>query len=81
MSALTTRATEQLADLSVSRIKNRVRWGIPVPDDEEHVIYVWLDALTNYLTVLGYPWHEQRTTSLQEAWPAHWHVVGKDILK
>ncbi|KAI9102506.1 tRNA synthetases class I (M)-domain-containing protein [Phlyctochytrium arcticum] len=79
--ALTLRADEQLADLSVSRLRKRVSWGIPVPNDPDHVIYVWLDALANYLTVLGYPWETPSATSLQDAWPAQWHVVGKDILK
>lgn len=45
----------ELADLSISRLKSRVSWGIRVPNDDDHVIYVWLDALTNYLTVTGYP--------------------------
>ncbi|KAI8911925.1 tRNA synthetases class I (M)-domain-containing protein [Powellomyces hirtus] len=94
MLALTTRASEQLSDLSISRLRRRVEWGIPVPDDPDHVIYVWLDALANYLTVLGYPWstpkgsslpstasHDAAIAQLQDAWPAQWHIVGKDILK
>ncbi|KAJ1550533.1 methionyl-tRNA synthetase, partial [Nowakowskiella sp. JEL0078] len=64
----------EIADLSISRPKSRLQWGIPVPDDEDHVIYVWMDALTNYLTVCGFP------NSLI-GWPADWHVVGKDIIK
>ena len=44
-----------LKDLSISRHKNRLKWGIPVPNDEDHVMYVWLDALTNYITGVGYP--------------------------
>ena len=46
---------EDLPDLSVSRQRNRLQWGIPVPGDTEQTIYVWLDALVNYLTVAGYP--------------------------
>ncbi|XP_056133409.1 methionine--tRNA ligase, mitochondrial [Lampris incognitus] len=66
---------EDLPDLSVSRQRSRLQWGIPVPDDPEQTIYVWLDALVNYLTVAGYPdKHDQW-------WNAVHHVVGKDILK
>ncbi|MEO0347850.1 MAG: methionine--tRNA ligase, partial [Pseudomonadota bacterium] len=64
-----------LKDLSISR--TTFAWGIPVPDSDSHVIYVWLDALTNYLTVLGYPNNDQK---LQDFWPAT-HIVGKDILR
>ncbi|MEZ0323984.1 MAG: methionine--tRNA ligase [Hydrogenothermaceae bacterium] len=64
-----------LKDLSVSRRRDRVSWGIPVPFDENHTIYVWFDALTNYLTAVGYP------DKLNEFWPADVHVVGKDILR
>lgn len=63
-----------LADLSISRPSSRLSWGIPVPDDAEHSIYVWVDALTNYLTVAGYP-------ASASAWPADVHVVGKDIVR
>ncbi|KAJ3088230.1 methionyl-tRNA synthetase [Quaeritorhiza haematococci] len=79
--ALTVNAAEQLVDLSVSRLRSRLRWGIPVPNDSEHVIYVWLDALTNYLTVTGYPWSTPEMAVNKGAWPAHVHVVGKDIIK
>ncbi|XP_068448442.1 methionine--tRNA ligase, mitochondrial [Clinocottus analis] len=66
---------EELPDLSVSRHRSRLQWGIPVPGDAEQTIYVWLDALVNYLTVAGYPEkHDQW-------WNAAHHVVGKDILK
>ncbi|KAK2848890.1 hypothetical protein Q5P01_008724 [Channa striata] len=66
---------EDLPDLSVSRQRSRLHWGMPVPGDTEQTIYVWLDALVNYLTVAGYPdKHEQW-------WNAAHHVVGKDILK
>ena len=64
--------TDNFTDISVSRRASAVKWGIPVPDDPEQVIYVWLDALTNYLTVGGYPQHSA-TPDI--------HVLGKDILK
>ncbi len=64
-----------LEDLSISRPASRLSWGIPVPDDSEHSIYVWVDALTNYLTVGGYPSFDPKTTT--NAWPADLHVVGK----
>ena len=62
-----------LKDLSVSR--TTFDWGVPVPGNEKHVMYVWIDALTNYLTVAGYP------NSIEEYWPADLHMVGKDILR
>ncbi|CAE6416600.1 unnamed protein product [Rhizoctonia solani] len=61
-------------DLSVSRPRSRLQWGIQVPGDQGHTIYVWLDALINYLTVAGYP---DNTT----AWPANISVIGKDIIR
>lgn len=64
-----------LRDLSVSRVG--VKWGIKVPDDEEHTIYVWFDALTNYLTAAGFPDSE----SFNSIWPADVHIIGKDILR
>ncbi|KAL2077495.1 hypothetical protein ACEWY4_026999 [Coilia grayii] len=66
---------DDLPDLSVSRHRSRLQWGIGVPGDVEQTIYVWLDALVNYLTVAGYP----EGHSLW--WNAAHHVVGKDILK
>ena len=63
-----------LHDLSVSR--SSFRWGIPVPGDPDHVMYVWLDALANYITALGYP---DETGPLWRFWPADLHLVGKDI--
>ncbi|CAN9515182.1 unnamed protein product [Ophioblennius macclurei] len=66
---------DDLPDLSVSRQRSRLQWGIPVPGDAEQTIYVWLDALVNYLTVAGYPEKHERW------WNAVHHVVGKDILK
>ncbi|BFZ60625.1 methionyl-tRNA synthetase [Saitoella coloradoensis] len=70
-----------LTDLSISRPRSRLSWGIPVPGDEEHTIYVWLDALTNYLTKAGYPWSSPNTSEYEGGWPADIHVIGKDILK
>ncbi|PCI56124.1 MAG: methionine--tRNA ligase [Alphaproteobacteria bacterium] len=68
-----------LRDLSISRHKSRLKWGIPVPDDEDHVMYVWLDALTNYITALGYP--DENTEKFNKFWPADYHVIGKDITR
>ncbi|XP_018400192.1 PREDICTED: methionine--tRNA ligase, mitochondrial-like [Cyphomyrmex costatus] len=65
-----------LQDLSITRIRNKMPWGIPSPCDESHSIYVWLDALVNYLTVLGYP-----NESYKELWPPTIQIIGKDILK
>jgi methionyl-tRNA synthetase len=66
-----------LRDLSISRTS--FSWGIPVPENPKHVIYVWLDALTNYITAVGYP----QTDALEFTtfWPADLHLVGKDILR
>lgn len=64
-------------DLSISRPQARLRWGIPVPDDPSHTIYVWMDALTNYLTTMGYPCSAE---SLKR-WPIDCQILGKDILK
>jgi methionyl-tRNA synthetase len=66
-----------LTDLSISRTS--FKWGIPVPGDEAHIIYVWLDALTNYISALGYPDLEQ--ADFKDFWPANLHIVGKDILR
>ena len=66
-----------LHDLSVSR--SALKWGVPVPNDSDHVMYVWLDALTNYLTALGYP--NENAEKYKKFWPADVHVVGKDILR
>lgn len=67
---------EPLPDVSVSRPSSRVHWAIRVPNDESHSIYVWLDALVNYLTCSGYPNDEFKAN-----WPPTLHVIGKDILK
>jgi methionyl-tRNA synthetase len=66
-----------LPDVSVSRPKKSLTWGIPVPGDPEQIMYVWLDALANYITVIGYP----DRAEWQEYWPADVEVVGKDILR
>ena len=66
-----------LKDLSVSRTS--FSWGIPVPKNKKHVIYVWLDALTNYLSALNYP--DTSSNLYKEFWPADLHVIGKDILR
>ncbi len=65
-----------LKDLSITRTS--VEWGIPVPDDPGHTIYVWFDALHNYLTGIGY---DQDMTLFQKYWPANIHLIGKDILR
>jgi len=65
-----------LRDLSISR--TTFQWGIPVPNDPGHVIYVWFDALTNYITAAGFPGDEKR---FQRYWPADCHIIGKDILR
>lgn len=65
-----------LKDLSVSRVS--VKWGIPVPDDPKHTMYVWFDALSNYVTAVGFG---NSRTSLLHYWPADLHLVGKDILR
>jgi len=66
-----------LADVSVSRPKRSLTWGIPVPGDPEQIMYVWLDALANYITVIGYP----DRPDWKEYWPADVQVIGKDILR
>ncbi|MBN2042537.1 MAG: methionine--tRNA ligase [Candidatus Aenigmarchaeota archaeon] len=67
---------EGLTDVSFSRDKEHLPWGIPVPGDENQVMYVWCDALTNYLTGVGFP--EKKYTKF---WPADIHAVGKDMLR
>lgn len=64
-----------IADLSISRAT--LKWGIPLPHDAEHVVYVWFDALTNYITAVGY---ESDESKFKKFWPANVHVIGKDIL-
>lgn len=66
---------EGLEDVSISRVKEKLPWGIPVPGDDSQVMYVWFDALTNYISALGYGNDEKL---LKDFWPAI-HVIGKDI--
>ena len=66
-----------LKDLSISR--TTFRWGVPVPGDPRHVMYVWVDALTNYITGVGFP--DTDSESFQRYWPADLHVIGKDIVR
>lgn len=66
-----------LQDVSISRPKKHLSWGVPVPGDPDQIMYVWIDALANYITVLGYPDNE----SWKEYWPADVQVIGKDILR
>jgi methionyl-tRNA synthetase len=70
-----------LQDLSVSRLKTSVSWGVPVPGDPDHTMYVWFDALTNYITAIGFGNEErERAVGFEKYWPAL-HLVGKDILR
>ncbi len=66
-----------LEDISISRPKDKISWGIPVPGDDKQVMYVWFEALMNYITVLGYPEHDD----FKKYWPANVQVIGKDILR
>jgi methionyl-tRNA synthetase len=66
-----------LDDISISRPKEKIDWGIPVPNDKNQVMYVWFEALLNYITVLGYPEHDD----FQKYWPANVQVIGKGILR
>jgi methionyl-tRNA synthetase len=68
-----------LRDISVSR--KRIKWGIPWPDDPEQVFYVWYDALTGYLTGIGYAEGEAGNAEFRKYWPADVHMIGKDILR
>lgn len=68
---------EGLDDISISRPKDKLSWGVPVPGDSTQVMYVWFEALMNYITVLGYPEH----ADFKNFWPANVQVVGKDILR
>ena len=66
-----------LKDLSVSRTS--FKWGIPVPSNNKHIIYVWLDALTNYISALNFP--DTNNKLYKDFWPANIHIIGKDILR
>ena len=66
-----------LQDLSISR--TTFDWGVPVPGDPKHIMYVWVDALTNYLTGVGFP--DESSESFKRYWPADVHIIGKDIIR
>ncbi|MCK4353390.1 methionine--tRNA ligase [candidate division WOR-3 bacterium] len=66
-----------LNDLCISRPKSRLSWGIPLPFDEDYTCYVWMDALTNYISAPGYIYNNKK---FNEIWPADYHFIGKDIL-
>ncbi|MEW6713161.1 MAG: class I tRNA ligase family protein, partial [Candidatus Riflebacteria bacterium] len=68
---------QPLGDLCISRPKSRLSWGIELPFDTEYVTYVWFDALTNYISAVGYPFDMEKFRKL---WPANFHIIGKDIL-
>lgn len=70
---------KELEDVSFSRPKEKLPWGIPVPGDESQVMYVWCDALSNYLTGLGYG--QKNEANFEKFWPADVHCIGKDILR
>ena len=70
-----------LEDLSVSRPRSRLSWGIQVPNDPEHTIYVWIDALTVYLSATGYPWKSDKSVATKAFWPPNLQIIGKDILR
>lgn len=67
---------EDAPDISISRPRKQLSWGVSVPGDDDQVMYVWLDALSNYITILGYP-----DQDISEWWPANAQFVGKDILR
>jgi methionyl-tRNA synthetase len=70
------RLLPKMPDVSISRPRKNLSWGILVPGDEDQVMYVWIDALANYITVLGYP-----DKKIADWWPAELQVIGKDILR
>lgn len=70
------RLLEDAPDISISRSKKQLSWGVPVPGDSDQVMYVWVDALSNYITVLGYP-----DQDVSAWWPADAQFIGKDILR
>ena len=72
---------ENIEDISVSRAKTNVEWGIEVKSDLTQVIYVWIDALSNYITALGYDVNGNHGENFKEFWPVSYHIIGKDILK
>ncbi|KAL0067063.1 methionyl-tRNA synthetase [Marasmius tenuissimus] len=80
---------ERLEDISISRPRSRLAWGVPVPGDEEHTVYVWVDAVISYLTGLGFPWSsggegEGKSAARmgkEAGWPVDVQVIGKDIVR
>ncbi|MEQ1606684.1 MAG: methionine--tRNA ligase [Pyrinomonadaceae bacterium] len=70
-----------LLDLAISRQRSSLGWGVPVPDDPDHVMYVWMDALTNYITALGYGNAKKASVGFEKYWQNVVHLVGKDILR
>lgn len=70
--------SQGLEDVPISRSKEKLSWGVPVPNDASHVMYVWFDALVNYLTVIGFG-DEARARDVAYWWPADMHIVGKGI--
>ncbi|KAI4259326.1 MAG: hypothetical protein L6R42_004624 [Xanthoria sp. 1 TBL-2021] len=80
MQDVVSQVTSGLSDLSISRPVERLSWGIPVPDDTSQTIYVWLDALINYLTKANYPFQVPGQEHAA-GWPADVHVIGKDIVR
>ncbi len=69
---------EGLEDVSCSRDKSKVEWGVPVPDDKNQIIYVWLEALINYISALDYAQNDKK---IKQYWPADLHCIGKDITR
>ncbi len=70
--------TKRIEDISCSRSKENLQWGVPVPDDDSQIIYIWLEALINYISALNYA---ENGTNFQKFWPADVHCVGKDIFR
>ena len=70
-----------LEDLSISRPRSRLAWGVPVPDDPAQTVYVWFDALLVYLSGIGYPWQAGTRLGINSGWPVNLQVIGKDILR
>ena len=68
-----------LKDISISR--KSIKWGIPWPDDPEHVFYVWYDALTSYMTGIGFGEGEEGSEEFRRYWPANLHMIGKEIIR
>ena len=76
-----TALSSPLEDLSISRPRSRITWAITVPEDPEHSIYVWFDALTVYLSATGYPWTTPETETNKAVFPPNLQIIGKDILR